>query len=254
MCHYFAGKWNVWNLSLFLDGAETKARESGVFMNWPSFPAKSISLVMIKLVLNINPKVYPFDFMEKRNLRITTHLNEPGTTSYNITTTLTNDDSEILVERYAKLGRIDNETRRPVKNPEEFLKAFSYLKNKGSPPALTKTDIPKTPTDCFKWCLTTRYSDLDSKLHANQSLYIKSCIDCVTHVSKNGKLVPFHGDMIWYPVTYLAINYLGESFANDELVVNMWQEEVSLFNFSIYKSTTQVAYIVCKFGIDLLKH
>jgi hypothetical protein len=60
--------------------------------------------------------------------------------------------------------------------------------------------------------------------------------------------------MIWYPVTYLAINYLGESFANDELVVNMWQEEVSLFNFSIYKSTTQVAYIVCKFGIDLLKH
>jgi hypothetical protein len=51
-------------------------------------------------------------------------------------------------------------------------------------------------------------------------------------------------------------NYLVESFANDELVVNMWQdkEEVSLFNFSIYKSTTQVAYIVCKFGIDLLKH
>ena len=143
-----------------------------------------------------------------------------------------------------------------MKNPEEFLKAFSYLKNKGSPPALTRRDIPKTPTDCFKWCLTTRYSDLDSKLHANQSLYIKSCIDCVTHASKNGKLVPFYGDMIWYPVTYLAINYLVESFANDELVVNMWQdkEEVSLFNFSIYKSTTQVAYIVCKFGIDLLKH
>jgi quinol monooxygenase YgiN len=96
----------VWNLSLFLDGAETKARESGVFMNWPSFPAKSISLVMIKLVLNINPTVYPFDFMEKRNLRITTHLNEPGTTSYNITTTLTNDDSEILVERYANLDEL----------------------------------------------------------------------------------------------------------------------------------------------------
>lgn len=211
---------------------------------------------MIKLVLSINPKVHSFDFKDKRNLRITTQLNEPGTTSYSITTTLTNNDSEVLVERYAKLGRIDNESRRPVKNPEEFLKAFSYLKNKRSPPALTKTDIPKTPTGCFKWCFRTRYSDLDSKMHANQSLYIKSCIDCASHASINGKLVHFHSDMIWYPVTYLAINYMGESFVNDELVVNMWQdkEDVSLFNFSIYKSTTQVAYIVCKFGLDLMEH
>ncbi|CAG2223891.1 unnamed protein product [Mytilus edulis] len=200
------GKWGIWNLSLFLDGAEFKARQSEVFMNISDTDnnmCETSTFIMLKMILNyINPKVYQFDYLDPINLTVTKQLCELGTSTHSTVTKLIHSDTgELLVERLAKLCRVDNETHRPVKWSPQFHQMFSHLKDRGMPKVLKKTStpIPTSPPDCFKWTFKSRYSDMDVKMHANQSMYIKSCIDCATEASMNGQLDQFNGDIIWYP-------------------------------------------------------
>ncbi|CAC5397710.1 unnamed protein product [Mytilus coruscus] len=244
------------------DGAEFKARQSEVFMNTPITDMyKSSTFIMLKMILNyINPKVYQFDFLDPINLTITKELCKPGTSTHSTVTKLINTDTgELLVERLAKLCRVDNETHRPVKWSPQFHQMFSHLKDREMPEVLKKTSAPITtpPLDCFKWNLKSRYSDMDVKMHANQSMYIKSCIDCATDASLNGQLDQFNGDIIWYPVIYLSINYIAETFVNDELTVNMWQndKDVSVLYFSVCSDALKqtVTFIEMKFDLDKIK-
>jgi hypothetical protein len=51
----------------------------------------------------------------------------------------------LLVERCAKIGLIDNVTRKPVPHPDWFVKKYSYLYGSGSPAELLRQTIPKFP-------------------------------------------------------------------------------------------------------------
>ncbi|VDI06853.1 Hypothetical predicted protein [Mytilus galloprovincialis] len=256
------GKWGIWNLSLFLDGAKFKARQSEVFMNISDTDnnmCETSTFIMLKMILNyINPKVYQFDYLDPINLTVTKELCEPGTSTHSTVTKLIHSDTgELLVERLAKLCRVDNETHRPVKWSPQFHQMFSHLKDRGMPKVLKKTStpIPTSPPDCFKWTFKSRYSDMDVKMHANQSMYIKSCIDCATEASMNGQLDQFNGDIIWYPVKYLSINYIAETFANDTLTVNMWQhnKDVSILYFSVWSDALKKIVTFIEVKIDLNK-
>jgi hypothetical protein len=54
--------------------------------------------------------------------------------------------------------------------------------------------------------------------------------------------------------TDISIDYLGESFAGDELIIVMWQDhkDVSKLSFSIYKTKDkkQLTYVLCHLGLD----
>jgi hypothetical protein len=51
----FTGRWTVWNISLFLDGAEDMAEKGGSFMDATSLKPDNSSYVLIKQVIRINP-------------------------------------------------------------------------------------------------------------------------------------------------------------------------------------------------------
>jgi hypothetical protein len=66
------------------------------------------------------------------------------------------------VERCAKIGLIDNVTRKPVPHPDWFVKKYSYLCGSESPPELLRQTMPDPPKDCFQWGTIVRFSNMDS--------------------------------------------------------------------------------------------
>jgi hypothetical protein len=73
------------------------------------------------------------------------------------------------VERCAKIGLIDNVTRKPVPHPDWFVKKYSYLYGSESPPELLRQTIPDPPKNCFQWRTIVRFSDMDSNFHVPYS-------------------------------------------------------------------------------------
>lgn len=258
MYHIFTGRWTVWNISLFLDGAEEMAGKVGSFMDTISLKPDNSSMVLIKQVIMINPEIYKFHFLSDASFKFTQQLCEPGrTTNTTVTKMFDIKSGNLLVERCVKNGLIDNDTRKPVPHPDWFVKKYSHLYGSGSPSELLRQTIPEPPKDCFQWRTIVRSSDMDTNFHANQSVYVKFCFDCATTASLSEKLVHFTGDINGYPVLDISIDYLRESFAGDELIVVMWQDhnDVSKLSFSIYKTKDkkQLTYVVCHLGLDQLK-
>jgi acyl-CoA thioesterase FadM len=257
MYHMVTGRWTVWNISLFLDGAEDMAEKGGSFMDATSLKPDNSSYVLIKQVIRINPEIYKFHFLSDASFKITRKLCEPGRTTNNTVTKMFDIKSgNLLVERCAKIGLIDNVTRKPVPHPDWFVKKYSYLYGSESPPELLRQTIPDPPKNCFQWRTIVRFSDMDSNFHANQSVYVKFCFDCSTTASLSGNLAHFTGDINSYSLFDISIDYLGESFAGDELIIVMWQDhkDVSKLSFSIYKTKDkkQLTYVVCHLGLDQL--
>jgi hypothetical protein len=62
MYNIFTGRWTVWNISLFLDGAENMAGKLGSFMDTTALKPANSSYVQIKQVLRINPEIYNLHF------------------------------------------------------------------------------------------------------------------------------------------------------------------------------------------------
>ena len=84
MYHIFTGRWTVWNISLFLDGAENMAEKGGSFMDATSLKPDNSSYVLIKQVIRINPEIYKFHFLSDASFKITRKLCEPGRTTNNL--------------------------------------------------------------------------------------------------------------------------------------------------------------------------
>ncbi|CAC5382093.1 unnamed protein product [Mytilus coruscus] len=191
-------KWSIWNVSLFLDGAEDLVQKRENFMDFRSLKSSHVSSVIIKEVMKLHPSLYDYTYRSDVEFRIIIELGELGRTSVPLISKLFDAISgQLLVERFLKLVFIDNKTRRPVNNPEWYLNKNSHIQ--GVPYELLKMPLPEQPPEVFEYRTVVRYSDLDSNYHANYSLYIKSCIDCVTTASIDKKLVHFSGDMCWYP-------------------------------------------------------
>ncbi|VDI15505.1 uncharacterized protein [Mytilus edulis] len=248
-----SGTWNIWNASLFLDGAEYLAMKRYNFMYFNSLKSSHVSSVIIKEVMKLHPSLHNYTLKSDVEFRITTELGELGQTSAPLITKLFDAKSgQLLVERFVKLVFIDNETRRPVNNPEWFLNKHSHVQ--GIPPELSKMPLPEQPMEVYEYRTVVRYSDLDSNYHANYSLYVKSCMDCVTTASIDKKLVHFSGDICCYPVTFLSVDFLGECFVGDQILIAMWQhsEKLNEFMFFIYKDADKkkLTYVLCQFGLE----
>ena len=234
------------------------AGKLGSFMDTTALKPANSSYVQIKQVLRINPEIYNLHFLSDASFKITKQLCEPGRTTNNLVAKMVDIKSgNLLVQKGLKFGIIDNVTRKPVPHPDWFVKKYSYLYGSESTPELLRQTIPDPPKDCFQWGTIVRFSDMDSNFHANQSVYIKFCFDCAATASLGGSLVHFTGDINAYPVLDISIDYLGESFAGDELIVVMWQDhkDVSKLSFSIYKikDKKQLTYAICHLGLNQLK-
>ena len=254
MYNVIVGKWNIWNLSSFMDGAEFQGRRTAKFMDFHAFNSSNIAFPRIKQVFQINPMAYSYNFMSISTLKLTKTLEKTGITSSIIKTDFEDVNTGVLLaSRYVKVVGMNTSTRKPVRNPDWYIDKYSYLKDNNVPPELTeKSVIPKFPIDCFIYQTIVRLSDLDFNFHTNQSVYLKMCIDCASAASSSGKLVTFSGDMCWYPLLYADITYIGESFAGDTLDICVWQEEIdpSTLKFLVLKNEREITYAIFKFSLN----
>lgn len=254
MYNVIVGKWNIWNLSSLMDGAEFQGRRTAKFMDFHAFNNSNIAFPRIKQVFQINPVAYSYNFMSNSTLKLTKTLEKTGITSSIIKTDFEDVNTGVLLaSRYVKVVGMNTSTRKPVRNPDWYIDKYSYLKDKNVPPELTvKSVIPKFPNDCFIYQTIVRHSDLDFNFHTNQSVYLKMCLDCASAASLSGKLVTFSGDMCWYPLLYVDVTYIGESFAGDTLDVCVWQEEIdpSTLKFLVLKNKREITYAIFKFSLN----
>lgn len=251
------GKLSIWNVTVLFEGVHDFLEKRESFMDFHQFKSDDISFVIVKHVWKINPEFFHYNFPNDVRFDFIKKLFAFGRTSYTIYTKVT-QSGKVLAENFMKVVRIDNKSRRPVVNPSWFVDKYSKFKATDIPVELSKSlEIMEPPNDCYKMIVTVRYSDLDSNLHTNQSVYIKFCFDCATMASERGQLRHFTGDISWFPVIYMSVDYLGESFVGDEILVVLWQDfnDISTLFFSIYNATDKrkLSNVVCKLGLKSLK-
>ncbi|CAC5382614.1 unnamed protein product [Mytilus coruscus] len=246
-----SGKWTPWNLSTFIDGAEFQAAATRIFMDSKKWNNENKRFVTLRQAMVINPEVFKYNYMTRTKLKITRTFEKIGTTSLIFRTKLKDVNTGIiLVDRYILGVGMNTSTHRPVKHSDWFSQKYFYLKHTVVP-LMTKSEIPKPPFDCFTQTLVVRYSDLDFDYHTNQSVYAKFCLDCATAACNNKKLLGFEGDISLYPIVFMDVSFLGETFAGDRLSINVWQDDADLstLKFVIYKDERQVNYTVMKFDL-----
>ena len=216
MYNIFTGRWTVWNISLFLYGAEYMVGKLGSVMDTTSLKPDNAFYVVLKQLLRIKPEIYKIHFLSDASFKITQQICEPERTTNNIVTKMVDIKSgNLLVEKYVKGGIIDSATRISVPRPVWFVKTYSHLYGSESPAELPRQTIPEPSKDCFQWRTIVRFIDMNSNFHANQSVYIKFCFDCATTASLSANLVHLICDINGYPVLDIGIDYLGESFGGE---------------------------------------
>lgn len=80
-------------------------------------------------------------------------------------------------------------------------------------------------------------------------------MDSATKASNSGYFRHFKNDMCWFNVEKIAINYIGESWADDELVICVWQdekEETKIY-FSVLKEKKRIMFAEFNFGLEKLR-
>lgn len=240
-------------MSLFLDTIESTMEEKADFMNLKTLRSSDSIFVFVKVHMKINDDVYKFDFRSNPGISVKMLAGKPGkSTMPRVSQVFETQTGKCLFERYSKCSQIDLADRRPLKLDSLYLERYSNCADMSK--ELQKRPTPDQPVSTFLYKTTIRYSDLDQNQHTNNSIYVKSCIDCATIASFSNKLFHFKGDMACYPVYEFIVEYLGETFAGDELVVSMWQDtnDFRNFKFLLYKSgeKQEVSFVECKFGLE----
>lgn len=249
------GHWSVWGISLLFQANRSVGMVNS-FMMMDNLRTKNVGHVILKQTLDMSPMLYRYTYKTHIKLRFIMRLKEVGNSSVIFDTSLFDGDTDTLLGRnLLKFVQIDHTTRRPLPFPDWFQEKFSHLPFTGTITEMNKSVLPETPETCFRWKVIIRYSDLDKNFHSNQASYIKLCMDCATKALVAGYLRHYKDDMCWYNVEQISINYIGESFVDDELVICVWQdqEQVSKVFFSVLRKNKRIMFAEFKFGLEQLR-
>lgn len=250
-----SGHWSVWGISLLFQANRSVGMVNS-FMDMDDLRTRNVGHVILKQTLDFSPILYRYTYKTRIKLRFVMELKEVGKSSVVFDTCLYDGDTGTRLGRnLLKFVQINTQTRRPQPFPDWFQTKFSHLRVTGRITELNKSILPETPDNCYKWPVIVRYSDLDKNFHSNQATYIKLCMDCATKASNAGYFRHFKNDMCWFNVEKIAINYIGESLADDELVICVWQdekEETKIY-FSVLKEKKRIMFAEFNFGLEKLR-
>ncbi|CAC5365036.1 unnamed protein product [Mytilus coruscus] len=164
----------------------------------------------------------------------------------------------VLLERAVKLVAADRSLRKPTELPKWFRHKYSAPKlnrlNNLPDGLRSKSVSAEFPKDCYQWKTKIRYSDLDYYMHTHQSVYTKLCLDAVTSAALSGKLQHFVTDICFYPIESVDITFIGESFAEDELLISILQskDDCTILYCLIEKEKKTIAYLEFRLGLTTL--
>lgn len=235
---------------MFIDGAGLYKLESLKFMDYKRIVTLRDSFTSrVKHVMHLNPEIYKFKFSDQIKFKLTKTIHKIGSSSTILRTTLEDLTSgQLLADRYIKVVRSSLQ-RKPLEHPEWFTSKFRKYKETVAPKQLLKkSEIPPVPEDCFTLQTKIRYSDIDWNGHTNVAVYFKICIDCAFAAVSENKLVGFNGDFNSNTVVYTQSDYIGESFAGDDLIVKCWQDVMNKYclKFLIFKKEDVINYSIMK--------
>ena len=103
------------------------------------------------------------------------------------------------------------------------------------------------PLHAFSYHTEVQYSDIDENLHANQSFYIRSCMDCGATAAYAGYYRKFRGDFF---------KYVSECKVGDLLEVLTWDspDEVECLYFQIRLKKNPVFHAKLKAHLDIISY
>ena len=142
-----------------------------------------------------------------------------------------NSDGVALVTNSCAGICVDTQKRKPKPLPDWFRNKYRKETN-------IKFDwlIPLlAPLHAFSYHTEVQYSDIDENLHANQSFYIRACMDCGATAAYAGYYRKFRGDFFKYHADKLWVIYVSECKVGDLLEVLTWDspDEVECLYFQI---------------------
>ncbi|XP_076075913.1 uncharacterized protein LOC143046695 [Mytilus galloprovincialis] len=249
------GHWSIWAISLLFQ-ANRAVSMTNSFMHMNILRIKNVGHVITKQILDINPLLYRYTYKTPIKLRFKMEMKEIGNSSIIFSTRLYDEETGLkLGQNVLKFVQINTETRKSLPFPAWFQTSLSHLKMNGKYTSLNRATLSETPENCFRWKVIVRYSDLDKNMHSNQATYLKLFMDCSTKAAISGYYRHFKTDMCWFNVEHVAINYIGESFVDDELEVHTWQDnsDDSKIFFSCCKDKKRITFAEFRYGLERTK-
>ena len=249
------GHWSIWAISLLFQ-ANRSVSMTNSFMHMNKLRIKNVAHVITKQILDINPLLYRYTYKTPIKLRFKMEMKEIGNSSIIFSTCLYDEETGLkLGQNVLKFVQINTDTRKSLPFPAWFQTSLSHLKMTGKYTSLNRATLSETPENCFRWKVIVRYSDLDKNMHSNQATYLKLFMDCSTKAATSGYYRHFKTDMCWFNVEHVAINYIGESFVDDELEVHTWQDnsDDSKIFFSCCKDKKRITFAEFRYGLERTK-
>ncbi|CAC5365037.1 unnamed protein product [Mytilus coruscus] len=255
------GFWSPWSLSDFVVGVSNADNISPV-MDYLRADEENTPVFQKRQIMRFNPNIFTYSKLKfKFHIIHQIEPGEEGGKSYVWNSVVKDVESQtVLLERAVKLVTIDRTSRKAVELPKWFRQKYQNpnhkLKKLNDLPNSFKSILipPEFPSDCYQWSTIVRYSDLDFNMHMHQSVYTKICMDAVTSAALKGKLQYFKRDICFYPLESVDITFIGESFAENELLVKILQDKCdhTILRCLVENGRKPVTYLVLKLGLTSL--
>ena len=174
---------------------------------------------LVTAMLEMKPELYDLS-VPKAPLDIILQGGYVGNSSLNSKTIVLTSTGQELISSVNQIVSIDKATRRPLPLPDWWKKKYAEKAKSSQPLKFSKIDKPENvPVYTFK----VARSDVDGNNHANWSVYVRCAFDAMYHFSKTRYLSSMP-DFDQLCVKRMELLYIGESFDDDVLQVNAWED------------------------------
>ncbi|XP_070535540.1 uncharacterized protein [Ptychodera flava] len=164
------------------------------------------------------------------------------------------ESGELVYECAHLCVNVNKKTRRPIKNPDDFLKKVKQLQTGEEPTFMNPfRDVPSD--GAFRYSFQAPHSDTDQNLHINQANFIKYCMDCAILGTQDQAYTLFKGDIGLYHVQSVSMVHLGEAAAGHRLEVISWEQAARPLElyFVIRRDEKDIFHCVIRFRNGISK-
>lgn len=220
------GHWSTWSLLKMFEGSLLLSASLSPILTTAT--SKDEEYIILRQHCKISPQFYEdINIHTHFNPRIMFWCHEVGKTSLNMKVNLLSLDSDhVYATNIRKAVNFNMKTKKAVPNNTFYLEQAERINSLR--PSFKWLTFPKElPTKRFTVKKRPLYSDTDYMNHVNNASYVKFCLDCCACAAQAKFYIHFEADFI-YPVLDVDIQYLGESYANDDLEISTWQSTVNI--------------------------
>ena len=154
---------------------------------------------------------------------------------------------DVFMEIERQFAFMNGKTGEPTNMPKTLRSLFTKYGQTDLPPF--RILVPGKPESTFGYSCKVPHSDSDMLYHTNQAMYIKYCMDCAASAQQAGFLTHFQDDLFATPVSHVSALYRSESFMDDVLQINMWQDQESpeALHFQVQKENKDIVFSTISF-------